>query len=236
MSPTDAAALRPFSLKHSRVLRSADRLCSAPASWWLVLMLGLLPLAGWIWRVFQDTLGPNPAEALLHGTGRWTLNLLWLVLAVTPLRRWLGLMGPMRWRRMLGLLTFFYACLHLLAYAWLDMGLDVTAISRDLAKRPFAALGFAAWLGLVPLAATSFNAAIRTLGGRRWKALHRLVYPVALLGLSHHAWMLASKHRVPEVAIEAALLALLLVARMPRARSEKSTIRLRTGNAPPELR
>lgn len=188
----------------------------------LLHLAGLLPLAGWIWGIWQDRLGANPAEALLHGTGLWTLRLLCLTLAITPLRQWAGLTGLAGWRRPLGLYTFFYALLHFLAYAWLDMGLDAAALWQDLGQRPFALLGFLAFLGLLPLAATSWPGAVRRLGAARWQSLHRLVHAVALLGLLHFVWMRAAKNRADEVLVYALLLAGLALARWAWRRRRKS--------------
>jgi sulfoxide reductase heme-binding subunit YedZ len=140
--------------------------------------------------------------------------MLCLVLAVTPLRRWLGWPGLAKFRRMLGLYVFFYAVLHVLAYSWLDMGFDLAAIVRDIPKRPFILVGFLAFVGLVPLAATSFNRAIRTLGAARWQRLHRLVYAIAGLAVLHFFWMRASKHRWNEVLIYAGVIGVLLLARL----------------------
>ncbi len=182
----------------------------------LVLAIALLPLAGWIWGIVANSLGPNPAEALLRGTGIWTLRLLIITLAITPLRLWFGLPALARWRRMLGLTAFGYALLHFLAYAWLDMGFDPAAIVRDLDKRPFALVGFAALVGLLPLALTSFNRAIRALGAARWQALHQLVWPVIGLGLLHLLWMRAAKQRYDEVSIYAAIVLLLIAARLAK--------------------
>jgi sulfoxide reductase heme-binding subunit YedZ len=129
---------------------------------WLLLAA---PAAALLWRGVHDALGPNPAEALIRGLGDWTLRLLCLTLLVTPLRTWTGWHALARWRRSLGVGTFVYGTLHWLAYAWLDQGLDWPALVHDVAKRPFILVGTAAWLAMLPLAATSFNAAIRALGG-----------------------------------------------------------------------
>ena len=115
-----------------------------------------------------------------------------------------------RLRRMLGLYVYFYACLHLLCYAWFDMGLDVTDIARDIAKRPFILVGFGAFLLLTPLAATSFNRAIRALGAAKWQMLHRAVYAIALLAILHFFWMRAGKQDFAEVGVYAAVLGTLL--------------------------
>ena len=180
----------------------------------LLWLLCLLPLADWFWRGGAGTLGANPAETLLRGTGEWTLRLLCVTLAVTPLRRWSGLTALARWRRSLGLFAFFYAVLHFLAYAWLDMGFDAAAIGRDLGKRPFALVGFVAFVALVPLAATSFDRAIRALGAARWQRLHRLVYAIVVLGWLHLLWMRASKHRFDDVLVYAGVIGVLLGVRL----------------------
>jgi methionine sulfoxide reductase heme-binding subunit len=187
-----------------------NRLLLRPAAKPLLWLLCLVPLAGWVWGGFHNTLGANPAETILRGTGSWTLRFLCIVLAVTPLRQWSGLNALARWRRMLGLYVFFYAVLHFLAYAWLDMGFDPAAVAKDLGKRPFALVGFVAFVLLVPLAATSFNRAIKAMGAARWQRLHRLVYAIALLALLHFFWMRASKHRYGEVLVYAVVLGALL--------------------------
>lgn len=185
-----------------------------PAAKPVVFLLALLPFATLLGGALTDTLGANPAEALIRGTGEWALRCLWLTLAVTPLRLWFGWTALLRLRRMLGLFTFFYALLHFTAYAWLDQGFALEAILRDIAKRPFILVGTAALLAMLPLAATSFNRAVRAMGGRRWQALHRVVYAVALLALLHFLWMRAGKQLFGEVAVYGALLAVLLGARL----------------------
>ena len=177
-----------------------------PAAWWALLVLGCMPWAWLLAQTLQDQLGPNPAEALIRATGDWTLRSLCVVLAVSPLRTWLGWPELLRFRRMLGLLVFGYASLHLLCYAWFDQGLELEDIAKDILKRPFIWLGFAAWVLMLPLAATSFNTAIRWLGGRRWQALHRLVYAAALLSVLHFFWMRAGKNDFTEVWVYAAIL------------------------------
>lgn len=187
-----------------------------PAAKPLVFLLCLAPLASLVWGAVANTLGANPAEALIRGLGDWTLRLLCLTLAITPLRQAFGLPALARWRRMLGLFAFFYGCLHLLAYAWLDMGLEPGDIARDIAKRPFILMGFLAWALMIPLAATSFNRAIRALGGARWQALHRLVYALVLIGLAHFIWLRAGKNNFAEPAVYGVVLALLLGWRLRR--------------------
>jgi sulfoxide reductase heme-binding subunit YedZ len=188
-----------------------------PAAKAVIFALALLPFASLFYGALADTLGPNPAEALIRGTGDWVLRFLCLTLAVTPLRVWTGQAALARFRRMLGLFTFFYLVLHFLAYAWLDMGFDAQAIARDIPKRPFALVGFAAMLLMIPLAATSFNGAIRALGAARWQKLHRAIYGIAVLGLLHFFWMRAAKNNFAEVAVYAAILSVLLGWRVQRA-------------------
>ena len=187
-----------------------------PAAKPIVFALCLLPFASLFHGAWTDTLGANPAEALIRSLGEWTLRFLCLTLAVTPLRTWTGWHALARFRRMLGLYAFFYGLLHLLAYAWFDMGFYVDEIARDIAKRPFILVGFATMVLMLPLAATSFNRAIKALGAARWQRLHRLVYAVAGLGLLHFFWMRAGKNDFAEVAVYAAILGVLLGWRMKR--------------------
>ncbi len=170
-------------------------LCLVPA---LQLALG--------WRA--DTLGANPVETLTHASGEWTLRLLLITLAITPLRRLSGLNWLLRLRRMLGLFAFAWGTAHLATYLWLDQFFDWNAIARDILKRPFITVGFAAWALMVPLAATSCAFAIRRMGGRRWQELHRSVYAVGLLGVLHFWWLVKADIREP--LLYAVLLAVLL--------------------------
>jgi sulfoxide reductase heme-binding subunit YedZ len=167
-----------------------------------------------VYAAFHNLLGANPAEALSRQTGDWTLRGLCLVLAITPLRVLLKAPSLLRLRRTIGVATFLYACVHLLCYAWFDQGLELEDIAKDILKRPFIWLGFAAWMLMLPLAATSFNTAIRWLGGRRWQALHRLVYAAALLSVLHFFWMRAGKNNFAEVWVYAALLSGLMAWRV----------------------
>lgn len=193
-----------------------------------LLVLALVPFALLLHGAVTNTLGANPAEALIRGTGEWTLRFLVLALAVTPLRQALSLPSLARLRRMIGLVAFFYALLHLLAYAWLDMAFVVADVVRDIAKRPFILVGTAALLLMLPLAATSFDRVIRALGARRWQALHRAVYAVAALALLHFFWMRAGKNDVAEVGVYAAIVAALLGWRLVRA----LVVRARRRDAP----
>lgn len=189
-----------------------------PAAKPMLFALCLLPFAWLFYGAVANTLGANPAEALIRATGDWTLRFLCLVLAVTPLRTWTKQPALARFRRMLGLFVFFYATLHFLAYAWLDMGFDPAQIARDIPKRPFALVGLLALLLLMPLAATSFNRAIRALGAARWQALHRTVYGIALLAILHFFWLRAGKNNFAEVAVYAAVISALLAWRLVRLR------------------
>ena len=190
-----------------------------------VFALCLVPLGLMVFDGFTGGLGVNPVEAVTHRTGDWTLRLLLVTLAMTPLRRLFGWGWPLRVRRMLGLFSFFYACLHLLTYVWLDQFFDPWAIVEDVIERPFITVGMLAFIGLIPLAVTSTNGMMRRLG-RRWKALHRLVYPVAILGILHFWWLVKADVREP--LLYALILALLLgyrvvgyVRRRRRARSSE---------------
>ncbi len=183
------------------------RLSSAKS---LVLLFGLVPFAWLFWGAATDALGANPAEFLSRATGDWTLRLLCLTLAITPLRQFLSWPELARFRRMLGLLTYFYALLHLLCYSWLDMGFDWADTLRDITKRPFIWLGFGAFVLLTLLAATSLNRAVRWLGSKRWQRLHQSVYAIAALSLLHFFWMRAGKNNFTEVWVYAAVIAVLL--------------------------
>ena len=184
----------------------------------LVFALCLLPLSWLLYRVVQDQLGANPQEALIRATGDWALRFLVIVLAVTPLRELSGLSALARYRRMLGVFMYFYALLHFLSYSGFDMGFDVADIFNDIVKRPFILVGSLALLLLTPLAATSFNAAIRAVGAQRWQRLHRLVYAVAGLAILHFFWMRAGKNDFAEVLVYAGILALLLGWRLHKLR------------------
>jgi methionine sulfoxide reductase heme-binding subunit len=189
------------------------RLLSPWAKPFLMLLLAL-PAVWLIYAAFNDLLGANPAEALTRQTGDWTLRGLCVVLAITPLRELTGTPALLRFRRILGVSTFIYACLHMLCYAWFDQGLAFDDIWRDILKRPFIWLGFGGLLAMLPLALTSFNAAIRWMGVKRWQTLHRLVYAVAVLAVLHFFWMRAGKNDFTEVLVYAAVLGILLAWRI----------------------
>ncbi len=189
----------------------------------VLFALALLPFAWLFYAAAADQLGANPAEALIRSLGDWTLRFLCLALAVTPLRVLTHTPALARFRRMVGLWVFFYAVLHLLAYAVFDMELDVTEMLLDVVKRPFILVGTLALVLLALLAATSFNGAIGWLGAKRWRALHRAVYAVAVLSVLHFFWMRAGKNDFAEVALYAAVLALLLGWRVQQAWQARQT-------------
>ena len=189
----------------------------------VLFALALLPFAWLFYAAAADQLGANPAEALIRSLGDWTLRFLCLALAITPLRVLTHTPALARFRRMVGLWVFFYAVLHLLAYAVFDMELDVTEMLLDVVKRPFILVGTLALVLLALLAATSFNGAIGWLGAKRWRALHRAVYAVAVLSVLHFFWMRAGKNDFAEVALYAAVLALLLGWRVQQAWQARQT-------------
>ena len=157
-----------------------------------VFLLCLVPLGILVWRALTANLGANPVEFIQHATGDWTLRFLVLTLCITPFRKLLKLPDLIRFRRMLGLFAFFYACLHFLTYLGPDQSFDLAAMWKDVAKRPFITMGFAAFVLLIPLALTSTAGWIRRLGGRRWQMLHRLVYISAICGVIHYYWLVKS--------------------------------------------
>jgi len=187
-----------------------NKLLLKPAAKPTVFTLCLLPFFWLLYRALADQLGANPQEALIRSTGDWALRFLCIVLAVTPLRLLSKTPSLARFRRMLGLFMYFYALVHFLSYSWFDMGFDVGDIVSDIIKRPFILVGALSLLLLSPLAATSFNAAIKRLGAKRWQQLHRLVYGVAGLAVLHFFWMRAGKNDFAEVAVYAGILAVLL--------------------------
>jgi sulfoxide reductase heme-binding subunit YedZ len=188
--------------------------CAVPA---VALLVGAL----------TDGLGANPAQTLIQETGQWALRWLWLTLLVTPLREMAALPALVRYRRTLGVTAFVYAVLHLLSYAWLDKGWVIDDIVADVFKRNFILVGMLTFLVMLPLALTSFNAAIRALGGRKWQLLHKLVYAVSLLGLLHFYLKKAAKNDVSEVMVYAVILALLLGWRVVRRGGVLAMLRVR---------
>jgi sulfoxide reductase heme-binding subunit YedZ len=162
----------------------------------VVFVLALLPLARLTVLGVMDNLGSNPVEFVIRSNGTWTLTFLLITLSITPLRQWTGMNWLLALRRMLGLYTFFYAVLHFLSYVWLDQWFDWNAIVKDVAKHRYVLVGFTAFLCLIPLAVTSTNAMMRRLG-KRWQALHRLVYFIAMLGVVHYWWLVKKDLTLP---------------------------------------
>ena len=189
-----------------------------------IFVVCLIPLARLVVLGFTDGLGANPIEFITRSTGTWTLVGLMVTLSVTPLRRLTGRAELIRFRRMLGLFTFFYVCLHFTTYIWLDQFFDPAAIVKDIIKRPFITVGFAAFILLIPLAATSTHAMIRRLG-RRWQQLHRLVYVIAILGVVHYLWLI--KKDITEPVVYGGILTLLLFLRLPWGLALLQTARAR---------
>lgn len=174
-----------------------------------IFLLALLPLAQLLVGVITDSLGANPIETITRKTGTWTFNFLLITLTVTPLRKLANWPWLIRLRRMLGLFTFFYACLHFTTYIWLDQFFDPAAIAKDIVKRPFVTVGFAAFVLLIPLAATSTNAAIKRMGGKQWQQLHYTIYAIGILASIHYFW-LVKPVALPYPLSYALILALLL--------------------------
>ena len=155
----------------------------------LISLNALIPLGLLAYDGYRGQLGANPLEFFLRSAGVLTLVFVLITLAITPLRRIFGWNSLIKFRRMLGLYAFFYACIHLVTYSIFDKGLDVPAIASDVWQRPFIALGMLAFLMLVPLAVTSTNGMVKRLGGKNWARLHKLIYPIAILGVVHF-WMI----------------------------------------------
>jgi sulfoxide reductase heme-binding subunit YedZ len=208
---------------------SAAKVLLHPLAKPLLFALALLPFAWLAYGAFTNNLGANPAEHLIRATGDWTLRFLCITLAVTPVRVITGTPALARFRRMLGLFVYFYGVLHLLSYSWFDMGFDVGEIAKDIAKRPFILVGFTGFLLLTPLAATSFNRAVKALGAKRWQTLHKLVYVIAGLGILHFFWMRSGKNDFAEVAVYAAILAALLGWRLAQFAARKRAARAASG-------
>jgi sulfoxide reductase heme-binding subunit YedZ len=175
-----------------------------------LFLAGLLPCGWLVMAAVYQQLGPNPAEALIRGSGDWALRMLCFTLAITPVKEVLGLPVLARYRRQLGLWTFFYATAHLLLYAWLELEWAWGDLSADLIKRPFIWMGMLTWLTLLVLALTTPPAVIRQLGGRRWRQIHCLIYLSIGLALLHFIWMKSGKNDFSEVQWYAYTAALLL--------------------------
>ncbi|QBC33344.1 protein-methionine-sulfoxide reductase heme-binding subunit MsrQ [Pandoraea sp. XY-2] len=200
--------------------REAGRHAPRPQRWlsWVKVAVFVLALSPWLRLVaygMTDRLGANPVEFITRSTGTWTLVMLCITLAITPMRRLSGLPWLLRLRRMLGLFACFYGTLHFATYVWLDQWFDWASIVRDVSgKRPFITVGFAAFVLMVTLALTSPHAVVRRMGGRRWQRLHRLIYAIAVLAILHYWWMKAGKNDLAQPAVYAIVVASLLGARV----------------------
>jgi sulfoxide reductase heme-binding subunit YedZ len=195
---TDTTRTAPATGSPASAARSR-RSAGATTNRWIVpakiavFVAALYPLARIVLLGFTGGLGANPIEFITRSTGLWTLVFICITLAVTPLRKLTGWNALLRFRRMLGLYAFFYGALHFTTYFWFDKWFDVAEIVKDIGKRPFITVGFAAFVLLIPLAVTSPKAMVRKLG-RRWQTLHRAIYAIAALAILHFWWMKAGKH------------------------------------------
>lgn len=202
-------------VKGAATLRAAQARPAVNGPRWLpwakaaVFVAAWYPLARIVFFGVTDRLGANPIEFITRSTGLWTLVFLCITLAVTPVRRLTGFSALVRFRRMLGLYAFFYAALHFTTYIWFDKWFDVAAMLKDVGKRPFITVGFAAFVLLIPLAITSTRAMTRKLG-RRWQTLHRLIYAIGVLAILHFWWMKAGKHDLALPKLYGAIMVVLL--------------------------
>lgn len=185
----------------------------------IVFLAALGPLARLGIEALHNNLGANPIERITHQTGLWTLILLLVTLGITPLRRFTGIHWLIQYRRMIGLFAFFYSCLHLTTYLWLDQSFDFRAIIKDVYKRPFVTAGFTAFMLMVPLALTSTQGWIRRLGSR-WQQLHRLIYFSAAAGVIHFIWLVKKDLREPLIyaSLLGALMTIRVVFRIQKSR------------------
>jgi sulfoxide reductase heme-binding subunit YedZ len=204
---------------------------------WIVLLkvvvwiLCLSPVSWLAWKATHDLLGANPLSEITLSTGHWTLYLLLITLAISPLRKVTRLNWLIRFRRLVGLFAFFYGCLHLMTYLWFDKFFDVQEIVKDIYKRPFITAGMTAWILMFPLALTSTASSIRWLGGKRWQILHRLIYASAIAGVVHFWWLVKRDLTRPEIlaTILAGLLGFRIIDRLLATRVSRSAI-IRAGN------
>jgi len=172
-----------------------------------VFLICLVPFVFLLWKFFGPHpfdmsgwglgLGANPVEAMEHWFGDWTLRFLLITLSITPLRKLLRMPSLIKSRRMFGLFAFFYGCAHFATYLWLDKFFNLHEILLDVAKRKYITVGFAGFVLLIPLAITSTAGWIRRLGGKRWQALHRLIYFAAIAGVIHYLWLVKADIREP---------------------------------------
>lgn len=178
----------------------------------VLFLASLIPFVRLGWYGHSDQLGANPIEFITRSLGTWTLVFLLITLSITPLRKLSGWSWLIKLRRMAGLFAFFYALLHFITYIWLDQFFDLSSIYKDVIKRPFITIGFAAFILLIPLAITSTNAMIKRLGGKRWQLLHRLIYLIAIFAVLHYWWLV--KKDITQPLIYSVLLTVLLAYRV----------------------
>lgn len=178
-----------------------------------LFIAALIPFMRMVYFTLAGTL-TDPVAYITQVSGDWTLYFLVITLVVTPLRRLTKWNWVVRLRRMLGLYAFFYAVLHFTAFLWLDHFFDLAAMWKDVLKRPFITVGFIAFVLLIPLAATSNNAMIRKLGGKRWQWLHRLIYLIAPLGILHYWWIKSAKNNIGQPLLYGVIIAVLLAVRV----------------------
>ncbi len=197
----------------------------------LLFVIALLPFCRLFLFAFTDQLGANPIEFITRNTGDWTLYFLCITLTVTPLRRLSKWNWLIKLRRMLGLFAFFYATLHFTTFLWFDHFFDVSEMLKDVIKRPFITVGFAAFVLLIPLAITSTNGMVKRLGAKRWQWLHRLIYVIASLGILHYWWMKAGKHDFEQPIIFGVIVAILLAMRIFWAWQKRSKANVVAGSA-----
>jgi sulfoxide reductase heme-binding subunit YedZ len=180
-------------------------------------ILSLLPLIRLVWLGIHDDLGANPVEFITRSTGTWALVFLCITLAMTPLRLLTDSTMWIKMRRMFGLFCFFYALLHFLIWIWLDQNFDVSAMIKDVIDRPFITMGFISFILLIPLALTSNQWSLRSLG-KNWGLLHKLVYIIAFTAIAHYWWHKAGKNDLGTVSIYGLVILLLLAFRIPKVK------------------
>ena len=197
----------------------------------VIFLACLAPVGRLLWRGFHAQLGANPIETITHGTGDWTLTFLLITLSVTPLRKLTRQYWLIGLRRIFGLFAFFYGTLHLMTYVWLDKFFDVHEMLHDIVKRRFITAGMTAFALMIPLALTSTKWSIRKLGGKRWQALHRLIYFSAAAGVIHYIWLVKADLKKPleYAAVLGGLLVYRLVAWIAAPREVMSNVRVLGG-------